>query len=147
MSLFDQLKNQSVNDRVAEEKRYDQVASELRNGVKKDGLWLKSLENSRGNEEKAKSIYIKYRIQSLKDEEIIAYENNIVSQSRNIMETKSRINHCVSLLKYNGYTVHETSNGWLVKDRLDGKTLIPRETSIGSIEKLEEFTKLNCKKT
>ncbi len=41
---------------------------ELSEGKRRNGLWAKALANSDGNEEKAKSLYIQYRVQSIKDE-------------------------------------------------------------------------------
>ena len=145
MGLFDKLKNQSAIDRMVEEQLYEQVATELRNGIKRDGLWLKSLEKSNGNEVKAKSIYIKYRIQSLIDEANITHERNLESQAKEYQEAMAHINNYISLLKSNGYTVNDTTKGWLITERIDGSTLIPKETSIGTIDELAEFTKINCK--
>jgi hypothetical protein len=54
--------------RLIEEQLYEQVVVELADGVKRQGLWAKAIADSDGHEEKAKSLYIKYRVQSIKDE-------------------------------------------------------------------------------
>ena len=48
---------------------YEQVAEELKNEFKKEGLWLKALTKCGGNLEKTKYIYIKWRVEQLMDEE------------------------------------------------------------------------------
>jgi hypothetical protein len=53
---------------LLEEQLYEQVVHELGNGQRRDGLWAKALANSDGLEEKAKALYIRYRVQSIKDE-------------------------------------------------------------------------------
>ncbi|WP_207061777.1 hypothetical protein [Motiliproteus sp. SC1-56] len=62
----------SAEQRLSEEQLYDFVAEELAQGEKRTGLWLKALENSEGIEDRAKALYIKYRVQSLKDEILVA---------------------------------------------------------------------------
>ena len=51
-----------------DEEIYEQVAQELAKKVRKEGLWLKALENTEGDEVKANALYIKYRSQSIKTE-------------------------------------------------------------------------------
>ena len=63
-----------AKERKFEEKLYAQVAEELHKGEKYDAIWAKSLSFSEGNLEKAKGLYISYRIQSLKDDFIIENE-------------------------------------------------------------------------
>jgi len=55
-------------DRVLEEAMYEQAADELSRGEVRNGLWVKALTESNGNESLAAGVYIKYRVQSLKDE-------------------------------------------------------------------------------
>ncbi|MBW6512875.1 MAG: DUF4339 domain-containing protein [Desulfuromonadaceae bacterium] len=66
--MFKKIRRHSAITRLLEEQLYEQVAIELRNGHRRDGLWTKALSNSSGIEEKAKALYIEYRVQSLKDE-------------------------------------------------------------------------------
>jgi len=53
---------------LLEEKLYEQVVHELSCGERRDGLWGKALANSDGVEVKAKALYIRYRVQAIKDE-------------------------------------------------------------------------------
>jgi hypothetical protein len=69
------LKNGSYDEtveRFVEENLYAQVADELLQGKQLDSLWAKALADCDGNEEKSRAFYIKYRVQSLKDEAILA---------------------------------------------------------------------------
>jgi hypothetical protein len=68
MSLWEKLKRPSAVERVAEERIYELVMREIESGQRRDGLWLKAVENSGGDEKRAKILYIKYRVQSMKDE-------------------------------------------------------------------------------
>ena len=73
--LFDKMKRQSAAERILEEHLYEVVVKELQGGIRRDGLWAKAWENSQGQEAKAESLYISYRVQSLKDEmELTAYQ-------------------------------------------------------------------------
>ncbi|QFY89896.1 hypothetical protein D5125_10540 [Magnetovirga frankeli] len=68
MFFFDKLKKTTVNNRLVEETQYEEVMNEIRLGFIRDGLWAKALAESSGNENKAMGLYIKYRVQSMKDE-------------------------------------------------------------------------------
>lgn len=66
--MFDKFRRTSAATRLLEEQLYEQVVQELANGQRRDGLWAKALANSDGLEDKAKALYIRYRVQSIKDE-------------------------------------------------------------------------------
>ena len=66
--MFERFKARSAKLRLLEEKLYEDVVQELNQNIRRDGLWAKALASSDGSEEKAKSIYIKLRVQSMKDE-------------------------------------------------------------------------------
>ena len=66
--MFDKFRLNSAKARLLEEKVYEQVVQELAQGFRRDGLWAKAMAEGNGSEEKAKSIYIKLRVQSIKDE-------------------------------------------------------------------------------
>ena len=51
-----------------EESIYNEVAEELSNGIRKEGLWLKAIQNTDGDEARALSLYIKYRSEAMKME-------------------------------------------------------------------------------
>jgi hypothetical protein len=70
--MFDKFKK-SVNEsaallRVQEEKFYEVVSAEIDRGERRPGLWAKALADCGGLESKAATLYLKYRVQSLKDE-------------------------------------------------------------------------------
>ncbi len=50
---------------MTDQQAYDLVASELQSGQLKPGIWAKSLAESTGNENLAKSIYIKSRAEEI----------------------------------------------------------------------------------
>ena len=68
MSIFDDIIGKNADDRLAEEMLYAEAMSEIEQGLRRDGLWGKALADGEGNQEKAKGLYLKYRVQALKDE-------------------------------------------------------------------------------
>jgi hypothetical protein len=72
MSLLDDFKTQGAAFRLTEEMLFAEVYREMEAGIKRDGLWAMALAESKFDESTAKSLYIKYRVQSLKDEIRIA---------------------------------------------------------------------------
>jgi hypothetical protein len=55
-------------ERLSEIELYDAVAEEMVNGEQVRGLWFKAVADAEGDEEKAKPLYVKYRVQMIKDE-------------------------------------------------------------------------------
>lgn len=72
MLLWKKAKQTAIVNRLIEEKIYEQVLREIESGLRRDGLWAKAIQRSRGNEQHAKALYIEYRVQSIKDEGKIA---------------------------------------------------------------------------
>lgn len=62
----------SALDRLAEEQLYETVALEIKNHELREGLWAKALAEAKGDQDQAKGVYIKLRVQSLKDEFVVA---------------------------------------------------------------------------
>ena len=54
---------------IEEEALYKQVLDEVESGVMRKGIYAKALADGLGDVGKAQSLYIKYRVQSLADEE------------------------------------------------------------------------------
>jgi hypothetical protein len=73
--MFNPLRKRSALNRLAEEKIYQQVLQEVGAGIIRDGLWAKPLAKCNGNDEKAKSLYISYRAQSLVDQDLLDNEH------------------------------------------------------------------------
>jgi hypothetical protein len=61
------MKNNAA-DRILEEKLYDKTIEEIEGDVFRQGLWAKALLESGGNENLARQIYVRLRVQSMKDE-------------------------------------------------------------------------------
>jgi hypothetical protein len=66
--LFLGLRRDSAAKRLREERLYERVVYELAHGKRRNGLWAKALADSKGEKERAKALYIQYRVQSIKDE-------------------------------------------------------------------------------
>lgn len=70
-------KNDPLSDaagRLAEEELYAMVLKEIEGGIRRDGVWAKALTDAGFDERSAKALYMKYRIQSLKDEMLLRAE-------------------------------------------------------------------------
>ena len=68
MSIFDDIIGKNADDRLAEEMLYAEAMREIEQGIRRDGLWGKAIAESDGDDKKAKALYLKLRVQSLKDE-------------------------------------------------------------------------------
>lgn len=88
-SLFESIRNSPAKSRIIEEKLYEQVVNELAQGLIREGLWAKALANSEGSEQSAKALYMKYRVQSIKDEVRVIAE--ISGKQERSSEEKQRI--------------------------------------------------------
>ena len=72
MGLFNKSKDDSNPfSRKADESLYQQALQELESDSINKGVYAKALADSSGDEAKAHSLYIKYRVQSLDDEQSI----------------------------------------------------------------------------
>ena len=68
ISLLEKIREVGSSFTFTEEDLFDQVAGEVANNSRKDGLWTKSLSESSMNEDRAKALYIKLRVDQLHDE-------------------------------------------------------------------------------
>jgi len=70
MDILNDLKRKikGSKGRLKEEAIYSAVMKEMKAGLKSDGLWGQAISETEGNEKKAKALYIKLRVQALKDE-------------------------------------------------------------------------------
>ena len=75
-------KDREAIDRLQEEAYYERVLSELSQGTKRQGLWLKAMTLSDGNEAKARLKYIELAIQAYKDEDHVSSRINETTASR-----------------------------------------------------------------
>jgi len=74
-----------IEKRVSEEKLYEQVAMDLKNGSRKEGLYAKALVDANGSAELANAFYIKHAVQSLQDELMLEAE-----QERALYQQKNK---------------------------------------------------------
>lgn len=95
MAFFKKLKQQSAVNRLLEQQLYNKVSIELQSGIRKEGIWAMALAQSSGNIEKAKARYLKLRVQSLLDEELI------VDQIANDFQSENREGRFSSLTESN----------------------------------------------
>lgn len=71
-----------AESRRLEESLFQQVADEIGQGIRREGLWAKALANAQGSPELARSLYIKLRVQALKDEIDLAEEQQELDRER-----------------------------------------------------------------
>ena len=68
MSIFAKAKTNSAIDRLLEEQMFETAVSEFKSGEIREGLMAKALTETEGDTKKAEALYLKLRVQSLKDE-------------------------------------------------------------------------------
>jgi hypothetical protein len=66
--MLGKLKAHTALMRLFEERLYEQVVAEMQRGERRNGIWAKAFADANGVDEHAKANYIRYRVQSLKDE-------------------------------------------------------------------------------
>ena len=103
MSFFSHFKLKSAEGRLVEEQLYERVVNELTSGIKREGIWAKAVAKSYGNEAKAKSLYIKFRVQSLKDE----IEVEKASKRATVDTQGSNTNELLDMSLYEGQITRE----------------------------------------
>lgn len=69
--MFGKFLASEASARLAEEKIYEMVSEELRSGTRREGLWMKAIAKSEGDEDRATAMYVELRVQSIKDEQEI----------------------------------------------------------------------------
>ena len=110
MGLLDKLKRKVettlAGSRLEEELMYKHAIREMDAGLIREGLYAKALSNSPGDEEKVKSLYIKYRVQSIKDE----------LQGKSYPEYMNALKLSVKKMKKSELIAYAASQGIQVKD-------------------------------
>lgn len=91
--MFRWFRDTAAKQRKFEDALYEAVAKEIASGVKKEGLWAKALAEAEGNDTKAKAIYMRFRVQSMKDEIGLfeSFKKEVESAARR--EEKQRAKH------------------------------------------------------
>jgi hypothetical protein len=75
MSFLKNIRKSSASSRHVEEKLYEDVAKELSANIRREGLWVKAIGQSLGDEKKTEALYIQLRVQSLKDEALLQVQS------------------------------------------------------------------------
>ena len=70
--MFKKFKINTAANRLLEEQLYAQALNELEAGQIRGGLWAKALSNSSGDEQKTRGLYLKYHVQAMVDEAVVA---------------------------------------------------------------------------
>ncbi len=78
--------SEDASDRLLEDKLYEKVARELKADKRLEGVWTKARAKSNGDLDKAESLYIEFRIQTLKDEASVAKDKALDRQWERQME-------------------------------------------------------------
>jgi len=94
--MFDFFKVKKIINRDNDEFLYGEVLTEMDNGTIHKNLWAKAMAMSEGNDAKAKSLYMQYRVQKIKDElqliEIAAKEakklNKVTTTPKKVLPKK-----------------------------------------------------------
>jgi len=111
--MFKKTKAKLAASRLQEEKLYEAVFLEQASGVRREGLYNKALAFSDGNVEKANSLYIQYRVQSIKDENCIS--EFIAENSTKNMENSSEM-YDDEFESESSYDVYNCDEEKIIKD-------------------------------
>ena len=68
------FKRKATKSDSSDKKLYEQVARELQHGPPLPGLWLEAYSEAGGDEAKARALYIRYRVQQLREETVAEHK-------------------------------------------------------------------------
>ena len=68
MGILDTIRQKGAAGRLTEEMLYAEVLREMESGIRRDGLWAKALTEAAEKRGDPKALYIKLRVQALRDE-------------------------------------------------------------------------------
>lgn len=66
--MLDNINKRRILKSKAESELYSIVGAELEEGIKNNGLWIKAKSNALGDENKIEALYIRYRVEELRDD-------------------------------------------------------------------------------
>lgn len=108
MDITDIIRLVVINNRINEELLYTIVYDELSDNNMSRGLWLKALTETEGDTERAKYIYVKYRVQAIKDEISI----NKIEQEKEAEQLKKEADYVAkTMLCYTGDNIDKALSG------------------------------------
>jgi hypothetical protein len=145
--VFKKIKKQIIAHRFAEEILYEYVLDEIEEeGIVSRGLWAKAIAISEGDDNKANSLYMQYRVQSIRDYvETLNYMKEEITKThlRRLLKNKNcqlaqndeeMIQKCRKRLISKGYKLDGEKYNWVIEDP------IGEFFEIKSIEQLESYT-------
>ena len=92
--MFKKYKLNRAISSMVEDKLYEMALDEVENGILKKGAWARALSQSDGIDAKAKSVYLQFRVEAMKNEaqimESVLEELNKV-EKREIIEDKKTL--------------------------------------------------------
>lgn len=91
--------------KMVEDKLYEMALDEVEKGILKKGAWARALSQSDGVDSKARSIYLRYRVESMKNENRII--NAVIDEVR---KTNKNINPRNQYIKKSSKNHIKTSN-------------------------------------
>lgn len=93
MDILKTLKRQIKGKagRLKESAIYAEVMKEIKSGKRHDGIWGQAFSETEGDEKKADALYIKLRVQSVKDE-LEIFKENISREQQTKNNSKQKIN-------------------------------------------------------
>lgn len=115
--LFEKFRRKSAAARLQEEQLYEQVIQELSMGEKRAGLWAKALADCDGSEQKANSLYIRYRVQSIKDEIEIMAGISEEAERQSVIDKRNEPRYSFI---YKGFTIKHNFITYWVEERSFG---------------------------
>ncbi|MCA0914603.1 hypothetical protein [Marinobacter nauticus] len=87
--MFKNLRLGSAQARAIEERLFAEALEELSRGELRNGLWAKAISESEGDKDKAQAIYLRLRVQAMKDETVIMEAIMEASTSQSAKEVQS----------------------------------------------------------
>ena len=121
MGLLDKFKRKAettfAESRLEEELMYKHAFREMNAGLIREGLYAKALAKNSGNEEQTKSLYLDYRVQSIKDElKGMSYAEHMAAITYKVRKMNKR--QLVSFAKQKGIPVDDTDTMAIIKTKL-----------------------------
>ena len=109
MDILNDLKRKikGTRGRLIERDIYQSVMEEIKSKKRHDGIWGQALAETEGNEKKANALYIKLRVQSVKDE-LEVFKENIFREQQTKNNSKQKTS---SIKKRNNVNKEDNDGG------------------------------------
>ena len=84
LSAIQSISNSAIAD---DDKLYEIALEEIENGTVQKGIYARAFSQSEGDKNKTDALYIKFRFQSLKDEQTLKTQHSLVKQPTSMINT------------------------------------------------------------